>query len=536
MNRLIKFWVGGLIVIGLVSLMAPQAGAAQKRARVLKSVQNPSFAPRWEPRDFLFIGPTDLANPFTVRFSARVTRPDGSTFTLPGFYYGDGKWMIRVSYDALGTWSFTTDSTQPELNGKTVSFECGPNTNPAVHGGLKVDPAHPHHFIYEDGTRHFLLGYECDWLWALDTFDPALKTVNPFLDKLVANGFNFVILNTYAHDCSWRKGKTGPDDFGPPPLYAWAGTNEAPDHSRFNLDYWKHYDLMMQALYERGITAHILLKVYNKSVKWPKIGSVEDDMFFRWVIARYAAFPNVVWDLSKEAHNEKSLEYKLGRFRFIRENDPYHRLVTIHDDDKAVEGGKYDELTDFRTDQQHSKFHETALRQRARKAWPIVNAEFGYEAGPKGLADKTYNVVQPIEEFVRRAWEVSLAGAYTAYYYTYTAWDVVRPEDTPPGYAIFKRMRDYFEKTKYWELEPADALVSAGYCLASRGKEYVVFQNQAAPFTLKIEGASGLLVAEWFEPLSGKTAPAGELKNGDNTLTPPAAWGPGMVALHAAAK
>ena len=207
-------------------------------------------------------------------------------------------------------------------------------------------------------------------------------------------------------------------------------------------------------------------------------------------------------------------------------------MVTNHDDDKANDSGAYDELNDFRTDQKHDHWHQTALAQRKRKAWPVVNAEFGYEPGPKGVKDHTYGVTQPVEEVVRRAWEISMAGAYTAYYYTYTAWDVIRPEDTPPGYAMFRNLCEFFEKTRYWELEPADGLVSVGYCLANPGKEYVVFQNAAAPLTLEIAGAQGKLRAEWFEPLSGKRLPAGELGNGINALTPPEAWGKGMVALR----
>ena len=67
---------------------------------------------------------------------------------------------------------------------------------------------------------------------------------NPFLDKIAGDGFNFIILNAFAYDTSWRKGSTD-DDYGPPPLYAWEGTNDKPDHSRFNLAYWQHYDRMM---------------------------------------------------------------------------------------------------------------------------------------------------------------------------------------------------------------------------------------------------------------------------------------------------
>lgn len=491
---------------------------------------------QWQPHDVTFRAEPKAANPFAVDFWAEATAPDGSRRNLPGFYDGSGQWKIRLAPDRPGSWTLVTHSHEPELDGRTSSLTCVARPNLQAHGGLRVDPEHPHHFIFEDGTRWFPLGYECDWLWALDMGDPELKTIRPFLAKLARNGFNFVILNTYAHDTSWRKGRTGPDDFGPPAQYAWEGGNEQPDHSRFNLAYWQHYDRVIDALNQHGIIAHMLIKVYNKHVHWPATDSPEDKMFFRWLLARYAAYPNVVWDLAKESHNEKSLEYKIDRLNYLRANDPYHRLITIHDDRKNVGAGVYDGLIDFVTDQKHGKWHETVLQQRERRAWPVINAEFGYEPGPKGLDDRTYKVVQPIEEVVHRAWEISMAGGYTAYYYTYTAWDVVRPDDTPPGYAMFHAMRSFFESTKYWLLEPSDALVSEGYCLATPGRQYVVYLKVAKPVRLTVKRADRNLKAVWFHTLTGESRPAAELSNGEQTLTPPNDWQGKPVAFRASAE
>ena len=128
-----------------------------------------------------------------------------------------------------------------------------------------------------------------------------------------------------------------------------------------------------------------------------------------------------------------------------------------------------------------------------------------------------------------------MAGAYGAYYYTYTAWDVLRPEDTPPGYTYLKHLRNFFGATEFWTLEPSNELVSVGHCLANRGKEYVVFQNQAQAFSLKLEGLSGPAQARWFHPFTGEFLEAGTLANGTAQLTPPDSWGTGPVALHVTA-
>jgi len=476
--------------------------------------------PQWSPYDLSFQTIAEHENPFKVSFSATVKRPDGTTFAMPGFYDGD-MWKIRVSPTAEGTWSLQTHSDDPSLDGKSASFVCVPNTNPKVHGGLLIDSSHPYHFVFEDGTRYFMNGYECDWLWVLD-----MDTLNPFLDKLIAYGFNDIILNAYAHDTSWSKGNVDGYDYGPPPKYAWEGTNENPIHDRFNLSFWKHYDLMMDALNSRGITAHIMIKVYNKMVNWPQKASEEDDLYFRWLIARYSAYSNVIWDFSKEANNEKDLDYKLNRFKFIRDNDSYYRLITNHDDKATYDTGVYNKVLDFRSDQQHSYWHEKILEQRKQNVWPVVNVEFGYEHGPKGIDDKTYGVVQSPEEVCRRAWEICLAGGYIVYYYTYTAWDIIKPEDNPPGYAYFKNLYDFFNNTQYWLMDPADELVSEGYCLANPGKEYVIFLNKAKPFKIKF---SGSFKGVWFDPFKGEYMDAGKITE---ELVPPSGYGEKPIVLY----
>jgi hypothetical protein len=486
--------------------------------------------PQWQSYDFVFQSTNNHENPFKVTFSATVKRPDGNTFSIPGFFDGNGTWKIRVSPTIEGEWSLLTHSDDLSLDGKSASFICVSNNDSNVHGGLLVDSSNPYHFVFEDGTRYFMMGYECDWLWALDMNDPNLPTLNPFLDKLVENGFNNIILNAYAHDTSWSNGNVNEYDYGPPPLYAWEGTNENPIHDRFNLPFWQHYDLMMNALYSRGITAHIMIKVYNKMVKWPAKASEEDGLYFRWLIARYSAYPNVIWDFSKEANNEKDLDYKLNRFKFIRDNDPYRRLITNHDDKATYDTGAYNKVLDFRSDQQHSHWHEKILEQRDQNVWPVVNVEFGYEYGPEGIDDKTYGVVQSSEEVCRRAWEICMVGGYIAYYYTYTAWDVIRPEDAPPGYAYFKNLYDFFNDTEYWLMEPADDLVSEGYCLANPNKEYVVFLNKADQFQIDLTGVSGSLKAVWYDPFKGEYIKAEKVIEGE--LEPPSGYGERPIVLH----
>jgi len=493
--------------------------------------------PCWQPRDFSFTAKAQPANPFMVAFSATVTGPDGKTITMPGFFDGAGTWKIRVAPTAEGKWSLVTQSELPELNNRTATFTGVKNANPKNHGVLRVDKEHPHHFIFADGTHFFMQAYEYDWLWALDMDKPNVPTIEKTLDLIASKGFDYVIVNSFGYDTKWCKGKTGPDDYGPAPSYPWLGSNDKPDHSRMNLAYWQHYDRMMSALRDRGIQAHLFIKVINKEVNWPANGSNEEKLYFRWLVARYAAYPNLVWDLMKEGQREKSLAYKQAALKYFRAADPYHHLVTVHDDDGVNDSGAYDDLTDFRADQHHQdqkgkSDHDTILFQRERRAWPVANVESDYECGLRGLKDKTYGKAMTPEATLGTLWSIAMAGGYTGYYYTYTAWDVIRPLDEPKGYTYMKHFGDFWRATDYWLLQPADKLVSAGWCLANPGKEYVVCQNTATPFTLEIAAAAAPLTAKWFDPFTGKFTDAGSFNNGTASLTPPAGWGEAPLVLH----
>jgi hypothetical protein len=139
-------------------------------------------------------------NPFDVNVSATVSGPEKRKLDVPGFYDGEGIWKIRFSPDALGVWSWSTTSDDPELNGQTGEVKCVPNTHPQIHGGLTTDTAHPYHFVYQDGTRYFLMGYECDWLWALDLNSPDIDRLRTFVNEISSyGGYNHIVTQAYAH-------------------------------------------------------------------------------------------------------------------------------------------------------------------------------------------------------------------------------------------------------------------------------------------------------------------------------------------------
>lgn len=429
----------------------------------------------YHPIDLRVSGACRLENPFQAELRGEFIGPEGAALSIPGFYAGEGVWIVRFSPNMPGTWTYQIFSGDIEIEGSgTGALEAGVNPNPKVHGAVRIHPEQPYHFQHEDGTSHFMMAYEVNWLWALGLGDPEARRVREFVSQIAGYGFNQVLMNVFAYDTSWFQGNTSDKDYGPPLAICWEGTYENTRYERFNTEYFLNLDKVMDILLEHGVNAHLYFKVYNKYVKWPVKYSEGDDLYFRYITARYQAYPNIIWDFSKESYNEPDKAYIRSRLDLIRSLDAYRRLLTVHDDKLLYAEASNCDRLDFVTVQQHFDFHSQVMLQRSRKTWPVLNAEFSYECGAGGLDDHTFFICQTPEEVVKRAYYIVMAGGYPAYYYTKTAWDVVDYSHIPKGYKYFKILYDFFTSLEWWKLEPHNELSCFSHtCLAIPGKEYV---------------------------------------------------------------
>ncbi len=495
---------------------------------------------QWHPVDLSFTTSTSFANPFEdVTMDATFTGPGNVTLKIPGFYIGGNTWKVRFAPTQIGNWTYVTSSPDANLSNVSGSVNCVANTQANVHGRLAVDAANPHHFRFEDGTPYFLMGGEINWLALMQTSDATLTKPKQIIDMYAARGFTAINMNGYAWDTSWKTGKTSADDFGPPDIYAWAGTNASPDHSRLNTAYWDHYDKVIDYLYQKGMVAYIYFKVYNKLVNWPTKGSKDDSLYFATITARYQAYPNIIWSFSKESYNEPDDAYIHRMLNLITAKDAYKRLRTTHDDlgkghDYAGDPALNTNM-DFRTDQQQSAQYSTVIGQRNQKNWPIYNAELGYEIGNDG--GHTYSSVQSKEQVLKWTYEVLMAGGYPAYYYTYHAWDVVKTYEVPNGLKFYGYLSSFFtQQTKWYDVVPNDNLLgnkTGNHCMAKAGSEYMVYLSNGGSTTLNIAGAASPVQGVWMNAYTGQQQSAGPFTNGSPNLTAPWSNVPSVLWLAA---
>jgi hypothetical protein len=477
---------------------------------------------QWHPVD-IALGGTSTSQ-ISDSVSATFSGPGGENLSVPGFFDGTG-WKVRFSPTAPGAWSYRTISTVSGVSGKTGTLTCVANTNPLVHGRVMVDAAHPHAFIYENGTQYIMMGFEADWLGLMDFGDPQITHARSLIDIYTNRGFNEALMNVFAYDTTWNSGKTSADDYGPTAELPWKGTYAATDYTQMNPTFFDSYDRVIQYMFEHGVVAHIMFKVYNKNVNWPAKGSPEDDLYFTHVLARYQAYPNILWDFSKESNNETDVAYKSGRIKMIHAKDAYHHPVSTHTDDGYYSNSASSGLLEFRTDQNQSNWYATIIAHRNANSWPVINSEFQYECGNDG--GRTYGVCTDKLSVLKDACEVAMAGGYFNYYYTYHAWDVVRSTEVPNGLSYYGNVFKVLSATKWSQLSPSDALINnAGldrHCLANPGAEYLVYLGAAGTATLTVGqvAPSATLSGKWVDLITGAEQAIAALGNGQATLTNP---------------
>ena len=63
------------------------------------------------------------------------------------------------------------------------------------------------------------------------------------------------------------------------------------------MEFFQHFDRVMAELDNKNVAAHLMIYVWNKKVNWPKSRSAEDNRYFDYVVKRYQAYPNLIWDI-----------------------------------------------------------------------------------------------------------------------------------------------------------------------------------------------------------------------------------------------
>lgn len=466
---------------------------------------------QWSVLEITFSASDTTANPFAVTLGCALTDIDGRTLRVPGFYDGRGIWKVRFTPDRPGRWRATTYSSLPELSGIERTLHIAdPDTG--ARGAIRIDAQNPQRLAYQNGRPYHALAFEADWLFALDYGDPELPKTRELLGHARQNGFNQVVMNVYAFDVNWAKDPTLPPELdygGRLAIYPFGGTNTAPHHSRLNVDFFRHLDRVIELLDAQGMVAHLMIYVWNKGVNWPAAYSEEDNQYFDYIIKRYQAYPNVLWDISKEAlgYGHDDIDYITDRIERLRRLDAHERLITVHD---YAYCSRFPGKVDLISIQAWSSDLYNTMRDAATRfpRQPVLNIEHGgYERSPYEVFVGNY--VDP-EVCLRRNYLCAFAGTYSTYYWQGSSWNVILHDpfaggvSPQPRFDYYRYFQRFFTDHNFTDLRPATNFSASGFCLTDDQDTYLYYvPGENAAIDIKNLPEVDSLELRWFDPFTG---------------------------------
>jgi hypothetical protein len=430
---------------------------------------NSDTVEHWGIFELQLRGPSE-GNPFVdVQLSGEF-RQNKRVFRPEGFYDGNGIYRIRFMPDAPGEWSYTTRSNRSELDGKKGKFTCV-KPLPDNHGPVRVHKKW--HLAYADGTPYFQIGTTC-YAWAHQGNAMEQQTLSTLKDA----PFNKMRMCVFPKSYSYNKNEPEFYPFEGKPLKDW-------DYSRFNPEFFRHFEQRVGDLRDLGIEADLIL--FHPYDRWgyENMDAEIDERYLRYVVARLAAYRNVWWSFANEYDlmKSKTMADWDRFFQIVKKYDPYNHMRGIHNC-----RGFYDHTKPWVT---HASIQSSDLA-RARQ-WrdqyqkPIIYDECKYEGNiPQGWGNIT------AKEMVHRFWMGTIAGCYVGHGETYK-----HPEDilwwskggvlhgqSPSRIAFLKKI---MEPTPFAEMLPGE-LGEGNYMLSKEGELYFIYSTQSEPVSLDLPG------------------------------------------------
>ena len=331
--------------------------------------------------EFTFTSTKTYEHPFNdVTVDVLYSNPQGETLRVPAFWAGGNTWKVRYASPVVGKHAFISECSVTDDNGlhgiqgkvDVVPYE-GENRL-YRHGSIRIADDR-RHFAHADGTPFFWLGDTwwmglCNRLHWPDEF----QTLSADRKK---KGFNVIQIVAGLYPDMEPFDPRGDNEFG------WPWTK---DYTQINQEYFDFADQRLIYLADQGFVPCV---VGAWGYHLPRMGTEKIKHHWRYLIARYGALP-VVWVASGESNmphyltkqENKEQESALQKvewtkvIRYIRDVDPFNRIITNHPSRSARDTVEDPNVLDF-------DMHQTGHRFRGEVDKVVTNISLAYAAEPK---------------------------------------------------------------------------------------------------------------------------------------------------------
>lgn len=411
------------------------------------------------------------SNPYlSVRLHAEILTPKHRTMTIPGFWDGGRRFVIRFAPIYEGDWTFRTTSNVASMSGKTGTVKGVASPLP---GFLRVQ--NTFHWSYTGELRpHLWMGdtsYRFAWI------DRAV--FDQTIEARAKQKFNHI------------RGLVMSSDERDRPAFR--------DADNPTVEHFQELDRRILAMNEKGIFADLVLASDQDHLVKVFPTREQRERYIRYLMARYSPM-HITWQGVQEFEEYTAGRELLKEIGAILNNfDPYQHPRSTHTTATSAPLLADGWMTHILY--QTSSVPLGAVDRQIFTA-PHINAEFAYEDSGAGKSHKHH---VDSETFRKTLWNMTMNGQYPTFGNTGTyggrKFEVDAKYLDSPGAKAMTAWNDFFARTRYWEIEPYFE-VEGGRALALGGVEYIVYIEKPGPVEVVTE-KKGYEVY-WFRPATGE--------------------------------
>ncbi|HTQ53543.1 MAG TPA: DUF4038 domain-containing protein [Bryobacteraceae bacterium] len=413
-----------------------------------------------------------------------------------------------------------------------------------LRGPVRIDTAHPWHFVYEGSGEHYF--YNSLTAYAMAGWRDE-SIIRESLERMarfhITQARVALIPPRVASGAQWMEPAVGTNGWFSFCVNVWpaARPDDVDDPGfnphRFNIDYWRKYERLVDYARQLGIQISVIFYVDGRlpgvdPFRSYAMGGDLEKLYYRYAAARLAAYSNVFWDVTNEHHLFRTEAWVNEMGAYLRAHDPYAHMTSVHGNgDYPFRREPWTDFAMYQSWDEHGAY-DFIIRSKAKSAAagrpiPQVNEEYGYEdTYPYPWGEARLWPARSADSRRRIAWQIAMAGGYQtsgerANVPGYGGWITGRGNDEMILARLQQHLTDFWTAIDWWKLEVTKGVAAEGVpVLAVPGETYVIYLEHggAAPLDL----AAGNYTARWYDPRTGRFTDAGRARGAATWFAPAA--------------
>ncbi len=272
-----------------------------------------------------------VSNPFNTPASVTFTPPSGAANVkvVKAFYDGGNTWRARAYINEVGAWTWSSVSSDAGLNNHSGSFSAGSSS---LRGKLKTHPANGKVWITDNGEPFINMNDTAYHLFSIYSTKCTAADFEAYIADVASKGITSVRAGALGGHMWWNDSRYTPwtiEDSNWP----WSGS----DTTRYGIDKFQTTDDRLSWMLDNHSDIYVQMILFGlvasgnndqNGTQWTGLGTAVQQNTMDYMIARWAAFPQVFWLVVNDMRleNPGNQAFVIDVLRYFADHDPWGHL------------------------------------------------------------------------------------------------------------------------------------------------------------------------------------------------------------------